>query len=149
MNSFRVRVFLCCVPAIFANGCPSAPSDPCAGVTCDANETCVDGTCEAVVTCCDALSNCAPRTCLLPNFCVNGACVECEITADCDNNELCTNGSCVACNDNNACTSDFRVVDELTVEFVCSSVPFPCITVFECPVGCNVACLNNLCFAPP
>jgi len=167
MTLFRVLIFLCCVLAIFANGCN--PIDPCAGVTCDPNEVCingacvecesdadcdpnencVDGTCEVLVTCCDANSNCAPKTCLLPNFCVDGACVDCEITADCDDNELCLYGSCVACNDNNACTRDIRVVDDQTVEFVCSYVFFPCVTVADCPPGCNVACLNNTCFAPP
>lgn len=173
MNSSRVRIFLCCVPAIFANSC--SPNAPCAGLCepgevcvngacvecendadCDPNENCVNGTCENVSACCDALSGCMPKTCILPNFCVDGVCVNCEITADCDGNGncpngscLCLNGSCVPCDDNNACTRDTRVVDEQTVEFVCSYVPIPCAFVTDCPPGCNVACLNNFCFAPP
>lgn len=175
MNSFRVRIFLCCAAAILAGGCPSAPSDSCGGTCgadqvcvngacvqcegdadCDPDEACVNGTCETTLTCCDALTNCAPKSCLLPNFCVNGACVQCEITADCDGNGncpegscLCVNGSCVPCNDNNVCTSDSRVVNPETVEFECSYALTFCDTVFECPPQCNAACVNNYCFGPP
>lgn len=176
MNALRVRIFLGCVAVIFATGCPSAPSDPCTGVTCDPNEfcnngdcvecegdadcdpdeNCVNNTCETALTCCDAFTNCAPKDCVFPNFCVDGACVQCEVTADCDGNGncpeggcLCVDGSCVACNDNNACTSDSRVVDEQTVEFVCSYTPVTCAIVLQCPPGCNTACQNNFCVGLP
>lgn len=193
MNSVRVRIILCCAAAIFASGCPSAPSDPCGGI-CDADQVCVDGACvecagqedcddqdacttdscagevgciNAPITCntaadcpagcnvsCNALFFCSNSdpcdSCDPTEICINGVCVECEITADClGNNEICVDSLCVACNDNNVCTRDSRVVDEQTVEFVCSYVFAGCATVFDCPPECNVACINNFCFAPP
>lgn len=198
MNSFRVRIFLCCVPAIFATGCPTAPSDSCGG-TCDADQVCVNGACvecagqedcddqdacttdtcggniciNAPISCntagdcpagcnvsCNALFFCSNSdpcaSCGPTQICVNGACVQCEITADCDGNGncpegscLCVEGSCVPCNDNNVCTRDSRVVNPETVEFECSYSFTFCNTVFECPPECNAACVNNFCFGPP
>lgn len=122
LNSFRVRIFLCCVPAIFTNGCD--PIDPCAGTCdpseicingecvecesdgdCDPNEQCDDGTCETKFVTCDSEEDClGNQTCVL-GTCDGG---ECESDADCGAiiGGLCSNGRCLLCITNAQCEMD-------------------------------------------
>jgi len=140
MNSFRVRIFLCCVPAIFANGCDS--TDPCAGL-CEPDEVCVNGDCVLVVECnsnddCDAGEVCTGGNCVFGDGC--------DGDADCAAAQECSDGLCVpdcddpnACNDNDPCTMDF------CIDQFCTTSRFTCGSVANCPPGCNTTCASGSC----
>jgi len=119
VNSLRVRIFLSCVPAIFATGCD--PIDPCADVTCDPNEVCFNGTCETV---CDGDDDCAAG-----EICFNAVCA-----ANCIVNDDCACDGDADCNDQDACTTDLCAGDD------CVNTPISCNTAATCPAGCNVSC---------
>lgn len=139
MKSIRVRIYLCCVPVIFAHGCNSL--DPCAGL-CEPNEVCINGECFA---------NCiADDDCGSYDECFGDICVprdECASSADCDANEFCFNFVCFDdclndCNDEDACTTDLCTGEG------CFNTAIPCDTVADCPTGCNAECLGGICFDP-
>lgn len=121
MRLSRAGMFLCCVTAIFAGGCPSAPSDLCAGITCDPNEVCLNGTCETV---CDGDDDCAAG-----ETCFNGVC-----TINCSASDSCTCDGDADCNDQDVCTTD-SCADQ-----ICLNAPISCNTAADCPAGCDVSC---------
>ncbi len=135
MSSLRVGIFLCCVPAIFANGCNSI--DLCAGL-CGPNEVCVNGDCLECLTEVD---------CNAGETCVNGECIEagCLTNDDCDPNELCVNGVCVECVNDASCAANQFCFNGACVNEACLNSPFPCESTADCPVGCNVACTQGIC----
>ena len=73
---------------------------------------------------------------------------ECDVDADCAAGEVCVGGQCrqdvacidaVDCDDNNACTTDTCTNNN------CSSADIRCVTVSDCPAGCNASCTNLVC----
>jgi len=74
MNQLKCRTNKPLIPVIckilnkgYERQCASIPSDPCDGITCNANETCDNGTC--VSTC-----NPSGSSCSNPDSCCSGVC---------------------------------------------------------------------------